>query len=377
MSTVPSPGRCAPVAAPSGLRHAPRRVWKSPGVLKRRVPRVLLTGLLLVVAIAGLAGCRTSPSVAAYVGDRQVTVAELDSAVQQRLTEPDIATFAASKKDEFTRRVLSLLVQEEVYAAAAQRYDVQVGDAQVRTRIGELLNGQDPSAVYAQLAQQGIGRDDVFENVRQQLVRRQIAVAQGKADGLSDAALRARYEQEKDTLAKVSLGYITVPDQATADAVLAQLTAAPDSYPAIAAQYAGPYTLPALEDRAPDKVPAPLAQGVAAAAPNTGFSVAVPETGGVVVTFVAGTVVPPFEDVRPDLEKEAAAQVDKAGTTLVDAVRKNLEVTINPRFGVLDGGNLVPAQGGVVDLLGDGSSGSASANGPANGSTSGSGGSGN
>jgi hypothetical protein len=46
-------------------------------VLKRRVPRVLVTGFLLTVAVSGLSACRTSPTVAAYVGDERVTIAEL------------------------------------------------------------------------------------------------------------------------------------------------------------------------------------------------------------------------------------------------------------------------------------------------------------
>ena len=52
-------------------------------MLKRRVPRVLATGFLMAVAVSGLSGCRTSPNVAAYVGDEQVTVAELDAAVDR------------------------------------------------------------------------------------------------------------------------------------------------------------------------------------------------------------------------------------------------------------------------------------------------------
>jgi peptidyl-prolyl cis-trans isomerase SurA len=328
-------------------------VWESPDVLKRRVPRLLVFGFLMAVAVSGLTACRTSPNVAAYVGDAQVTVSELDSAVASRLADPAIAAYADGKQDEFTRRVLSLLLQEDVYTAAAQRYDVQVSDDDVRARISELLGADDPEAVYGQLAQQGIGREDVFENVRQQLVRREIARAEGKAAGLDDTALQARYQEVREGLGQVSLGYIAVPDQATADAVLAQLTAAPAAYAALAAQFAGPYTLPSVEARAPDQVPSVLAQGIAAAAPNTGFAVAVPETGGIIVTFVEGIVYPTFEEVRADLEKEAADQADKAGTSLVEDVRSDLGVTVNPRFGVLKDGQLVPGDGGVVDILGD------------------------
>jgi peptidyl-prolyl cis-trans isomerase SurA len=335
-------------------------VWESPDVLKRRVPRVLVSGFLLAVAVSGLSACRTSPNVAAYVGDAQVTVTELDSAVEGRLADKDISAYADGNKDQFTRRVLSLLVQEDVYAAAAERYHVQVSDDDVRARIAELLGADNPDDVYGQLAKQGIGRQDVFENVRQQLVRQRIAAAEGKADGLDTAALQARYAAVRESLGKVSFGYITVPDDATAAAVLAQLTADPTSYAALAAAYPGSYTLAALETRAPDKVPSVLAQGITAAAPNTGFSTAVPEAGGVVVTFVAGTVYPTFEEVRPDLEKEAASQADTAGTSIVDGVRKNLGVTVNPRYGVLKDGTLVPG-GGVVDILGDTAAASAAA----------------
>jgi peptidyl-prolyl cis-trans isomerase SurA len=327
-------------------------------VLKRRVPRVLVSGFLLALAVSGLSACRTDPSVAAYVGDERVTVSALDSAVTERLADEDIATFAQADEEQYTRRVLSLLVQEKVYAAAAERYDVQVGDAAVRARIAELLGSDDPDTVYQQLAQQGIGREDVFENVRQQLLRQRIAAAEGKADGLDDAALQARYAEERDGLAKVSFGYITVPDDATAAAVLAQLTAAPDSYAAVAAQYPGAYTLPALDSRAPDQLPQVLAQGIAAAAPGTGFTTPVPEAGGVVVTFVSGTVYPTFEEVRPDLVKEATDKADQAGAAIVDDVRKDVGATVNPRYLRADGTLVAGGEGfvdgkGVVDILED------------------------
>ncbi len=149
-------------------------------MLKRRVPRVLVSGFLLAVTAVGVSGCRTSPNVAAYVGDTQVTVGELQSAVDERLSDEAVAAFAQSDRDAFTRRVLSLLVQEEVYAVAAERYDVEVDDDDVRARIGELLGEEDPEAVFGQLAQQGIGREDVFENVRQQLGRQGGAEAEGE-----------------------------------------------------------------------------------------------------------------------------------------------------------------------------------------------------
>jgi hypothetical protein len=320
-------------------------------VLKRRVPRVLAAGFLLAVTVSGLSACRTSPTVAAYVGDERVTVTELQSAIDERRSDPEIEAFAAADPDEFSRRVLTLLVQEEVYTVAAQRYDVEVSDDDVRARVEELLGEDDPDTVFGQLAAQGVSRSDVLENVRQQLVRQQIALDEGEAAGLTEEGLRAAYEDARQSATTIRLGYIAVPDQATATAVLAQLTADPASYAAVAAQYAGQYTLPAVEERTPDQIPGPLAEQAAAAEPGTGFTVPVAEVGGVIVGFV--DPYPPFEEVRPQLEQQAADAAAQAGTALVEEVRSDLDVTVNPRFGVLKEGRLVPDGNGVVDLLED------------------------
>ncbi|MBB3676575.1 peptidylprolyl isomerase [Modestobacter versicolor] len=317
---------------------------------RRRLLAVLLVG---AAGLGGLAGCRTSPNVAAYVGDEQVTVAELDDAVAERLADPDIAAYAEADRTGFTRQVLSLQVGEEVYAAVARRYDVEVTDAEVRDRLAELLGDNDPDAVYAQVAQQqGANRDDVFENVRQQLVRQRVAVAEGEAD-LSDAALRARYDESADELTQTELGIITVPDQPTADGVLAQLTADPGTYPALATQFAGGNTLPAVEPFAGADVPEVLAEQVAGTAAGQGFTRAVPEAGGVVVGFVRAVTVPAFADVRDQLAEQAAGEAEEAGAARVTAVRDDLDLDVNPRYGVLDEDRVVAGEGGVVQLLED------------------------
>ena len=315
----------------------------------RRAVAVLLVG----VAGLGLAGCRNAPTVAAYVGESQVTVAELDDAVAQRLAVPDIAAYAGDDETSFTRQVLSLQVGEEVYAAAARQYDVQVSDADVQARIDQLLAGSDPDQVFAQVAQQqGASEDDVVENVRQQLVRQRIAVAAGQAD-LSETALRDRYAASQPALTTVELGIVTVPDQATADAVLAQLTADPAGYAAVAAQHAGDNTLPDVQSFTSADLPDVLAPSIAATQPGQGFTQAVPEAGGVVVGLVRSVTVPSFEDARAQLADQAASDADKAGLTLVAAVREDLDVTVNPRYGVLDEGRVVADEGGVVRLLTD------------------------
>jgi hypothetical protein len=298
-----------------------------------------------------VAGCRTSPNVAAYVGDEQVTVAELQAAVDERLANPDLAAATQGREDEFTRLVLNRMVQSEVYAKAAAQYGVTVDDAEVQARIDELIGDQDPEQVYAQAAAQGVGRADVFDTVRQQIVRQRIAAEQGVDAGLSEEQLRAAYQQQLPTLSQVQLGYVTVPDQAAADAAVATLQADPAAYPTIAAQYPGSTTLPQVQPRSRDQVPSVIADQVAAAAPNTAFSTTVSEVPGVLVVFVGEPIAPSFEEARPQLEQAAQAQVDSAAQQLVADVRNGLHIRVNPRFGTLDQGQIVPDDSGVVDIL--------------------------
>ena len=325
-------------------------VWHARAVSRRRLSVLLAVGLTALVA---LAGCRTSPTVAAYVGDDRISVEALSAAVDTRLADPGIATFAAGDRTAYARQVLSLQVTERVYAAAARRYDLAVSDADVQDRINTLLGGADEATVFPQLAeQQGVTAEDVRENVRQQLVRLRAATAAGKAD-LSDAALQRRYDDSRSQLAQVQLGIITVPDQATADAVLAQLTADPAGYPALAAQYAGSNTLPAIQAFSAGQLPGVLASSVAGTPPGQGFTQAVAEAGGVVVGFVVGSDVPAFADVRDQLAQQAASEAEKAGATLVGDVRADIGVTVNPRYGTLDNDKVVAGSGGVVQLLED------------------------
>lgn len=312
-----------------------------------------MSGFLLAVAVSGLTACRTSPSVAAYVGDERVTVAELDAAVDERTADEGVAAFAAGSEAEYIRRVLTLLVQEQVHTAAAERYGADVSAADVRSRIEVLIGDDDPDTVYGQLAQQGIARADVFETVRQQLVRREIALAEGEVEEPSEEELQARYEEAREGLAEVRFGYINVPDQAAADELRAALQADPSRYAAAAEQYAGDVTLPELDQRPLAEVPAPLAEQIAGAEPNTAVTLTVPDVPGVLVAFVGETVYPSFEEVRPQLEQEFTQSADAAGMSLVETVQGDLDVVVNPRYGVLqDTGELAaPGGGGVVQLL--------------------------
>ena len=309
------------------------------------------TLVVLGLAVAGLAGCRTSPAVAAYVGDAQVSTADLQSAVDERLADPDVAAYADGLDDgDFTRQVLSLMIGERVYDAVEARYDVEVTDAEVGDRLAELFAGEDEDTQFTRLAQrQGLVPADVREIVRELLLREEVAQAEGLAD-LSDAGLQDAYADAREAGEQFELGYLTVPDQATADAVAARLRADPTAYPALATQYAGTYTLAAPQLRTLDQVPTVLADAVQGVLPEGVFSLPVAETGGVLVGQVT---FPPIEDLTDDLTDQVRQEASDAARPLVEDLESGLDITVNPRFGSLDDGAVVPADGGVVSVLGD------------------------
>jgi peptidyl-prolyl cis-trans isomerase SurA len=324
-------------------------MWDSPDVHMRRAPRVAVAGFLLALTLPALAACRTSPNVAAYIGSDQVTVGQLDTAMTARTTDPAIAAYQQAHSADFTRKVLNVLILKDVFDAASAHYGVAVDDGAVQSEITKQLGNSDPASVFAQLAQQGISRDDIDESIREQLLVQRIAARAGKAD-TSDTALRARYTQALPSLKTVQLGYINVPSQAVANAAVAQLKAKPADYPAVAAKYPGQYTLAATEPTTPDKVPGPLATAVAQAGPNTAFAVSVQDLPGVIVGFVGAVRYPTFAEQRAALEQAALADSEVAGSRLVTDFQKTLHVTVNPRFGSLQNGKLVPVTGGIVKL---------------------------
>ncbi len=327
----------------------------------RLVRRLSLTlPVVSLFAVVALTGCRTEPGVAAYVENLTISTDQLAAAVEQRMADDNIAAVVEPGDPDYQRVVLSQLVQQAIYRVLSTDYGVEVTDRDVQDKLDELLAGDDAQSVedvYAQLAaEQMLAEIDVRENVRQALTREAIAAEEGLDGPIQEPALRQRYEEIKDQLSTITLGFITVADQETADTTLATVLAEPGSYESLAATYAGPNTQPVLRSAPLTDVPAPLLPSVQQTPAGRGFTVAIPETGGIVVGYVASREVPPFDEVRNEIRVEAAAGVDAAANEIVTEVVTGLDIDINPRYGALDQGRVVPGDGGgVVRILEDAS----------------------
>lgn len=320
--------------------------------------RYLTLPVLSLLTILVLTGCRTEAAVAAYVGNQTISTDQLAAAVEQRMADENIAAVVEPGEADYQRAVLSQLVQQAIYQILSADYDVTVTDREVEDKLDELLAGdgqQDVEAVYSRLAnEQRLSQLDVRENVRQALTREAIAAEEGLDGPIQEPALRERYEQIKDQISTIELGILTVPDQETADETLAALIEDPASYEALATTYFGPDTLPSVTSSPVSDVPPELLPSVAQTAVGQGFTVDIPRTGGIVVGYVASLDVPQFEDVRDQIRVEAASGVDAAVGEIVAEFVSGLDIDINPRYGSLEEGRVVPGTGGgVVRILED------------------------
>lgn len=317
---------------------------------RRTVAAAAVTAALLV-----LPACRTSPGVAAYIGDQTITTTALDEAVQTGLDDAAIADVYADRVGEYRQVVLQELIASEVYDAAAERYGAEVTDADVSARLAELLApAGDPEAFYAQQAAEGRTEADVREQVRRFILGEEIAQEAGLDAGTSESALRELYDATREQYAQFEVGLVTVADQAVADAVLAQLTADPASYAEVAAGYPNQNTLPAPQTATAEQL-AGIVEDPSSLAAGQGFSDALVPTGEITVVFITGITYPSFEDIRPTLEQQVAQQVQTALDAELASVRESLDITVNPRYGTFDdAGTLVPDDRGVVDVLDDG-----------------------
>lgn len=310
-------------------------------------------GLLLV-----LGGCRSEPGVAAYIDDDVITIEALEAAVAHRLQDPALIDQVEPGAPEYQRLVLTGLIIDRVYDSLAESYDVTVADREVDQALRDLADGGSVDAGLAQLAEdQSLAEADVRAGVRLRLIRDGIAEAEDLIVPIDEDALRERFTAERASLSTINLGYLTVPDVDTAADVLAALESNPGSYPDLAGDYPGEFTLPTLTRSSLADVPGPLVPSILGTVVGQGFILPVDETGGVVVGYIAGLDVPEFDDVRDELaeraEAEAAEQADAAVSEIVTAYLAERDIVVNPRFGVLSEDGVVPVEGGTVDILGD------------------------
>jgi parvulin-like peptidyl-prolyl isomerase len=317
----------------------------------RRLPFPIAPAVLLAVLLTGCAADGLTPNQAARVNGVVITVASVADQVEATKAAAQTGPSAGQSPldgGNLTRQILDLLITTELVVDGARHEGIDVTDAQVERRVQELRDrvpGGD-AGFAAALAREGLTEAILRSQVRRQLAV--TAVTERLVPGRTDAELAAELRRRRNDFLQVRARHILVPDQATATRVRAELAAGGD-WNALAARLS---TDPGSKQRGGDLGPLSKGQTVPefdnvlfalagqgeckgkTGACTSPLSQPVKTQFGWHVIQVTGTVLPPLDQVRAQLEGD---RLEQERQKALDAWLKELavaaDVRVNPRFG--------------------------------------------
>lgn len=317
--------------------------------LPRRWP---VRGFLLTVALAACA--QSSSSVAASVGDSEISIDRLQADVDlygflTAISGAPCGSPVQGESDEAacTRFALGNDIREELAKTYAAQHDVTVDDKAVQDAMSQLESGLGGAeGLRTQLEEAGVTRTQV-EDLAARLLLVSAVQEAVVTERLDDETLRQAYEDQLETFTTVEVAHILVEDEADAERIAAEV--APRTFAATAKQESidpgsasNGGSLGSMSEADfkaqfdPDFVNAALAlqPGEISGPVHTQF--------GWHVLYLETEDVAPFDDVREQL---AASQ---GGSVFDDWFAEQLDATtvdVNPRFGRFD-----PATGQVLPV---------------------------
>jgi parvulin-like peptidyl-prolyl isomerase len=313
----------------------------------KRAPRLLAAAGLVALLTTACGTVRTGA--AATVGDERITVGHLQDVVARGLADPSAQQTVGGDRVGFEREVLTRLVQHLVLAEAAKDHGVQVTGADVDATYDDFaarLGG--PDQLKAEALKAGIAPQDLRGVIADAALRDNLADVLTADVPIPAADLQKAYQDNIGQFDRVHSAHILVASQAQAQQLLAQVTADPTQFGALAARYSldtsnkdnggdiGFQAQAALEK--------PYADAIFTAKPGS-FVLAHTRFGFHVIHVIERRTVT-LEQATKQLRRlllqpQRAQAVDDA----LRATAKRLGVHVNPRFGAFD------ADTAVVDAV--------------------------
>lgn len=170
---------------------------RTPARLRRLVPlpAVLVLGLVTAACSGG-----EGTSVAATVGDAEITVAEVDEAYNQRAEASGVASELAGDEsgaveENLKTGVLTNLIRTEVLRRAAEDRGVEVTDDEIAGQREELLSQVGGEEALNELIEQNnISEQELTDNLRDQVIQDEIASE--LADDVTDREVRQAFRED-------------------------------------------------------------------------------------------------------------------------------------------------------------------------------------
>ena len=307
--------------------------------LSRRVTAMATIPLVSVLALAGCAKA-SHAGAAATIGGTRISTIDLQGVVDRGLADPQAAQQLGAQKEDFQRQVLTRLIQGVLVDKLAAREKVTVTQQQIDARRAEYAKqaGGDTQLV-TQAAQNGVGVSDLPNFIRTIVLRDAVGDKLVAGVTVPDAQLQALYAQGT-TYDQVHAAHILVKDEATAKSVLAQVTADPSQFAALAKKYSIDTS---NKDSGGDLGLAGKGQFVAEFekaifAGKVGTIIGpVKTTFGYHVIKIIEHKKTTFEQAKADLTKQALTQQrsDALDKALSEEAKKD-GVSVSPRFGRWD-----------------------------------------
>jgi len=202
-----------------------------------RIPTLVRLGLATILALT-LAACGSAigdPGAAATVNGTDIALDEIARRFESVKRDPQLATELAQDRDgsfkaRVQARILTQMIQAELLGQAAEDLGVTITDADIaaeRARIVEQVGGQGQFAKIVE--ENNLTEADVTGQLRDLIVEQRVAALVAEQVSVTDADVRAYYEENKDTrYERMRASHILVETEDEAQAVLARVRGGED-----------------------------------------------------------------------------------------------------------------------------------------------------
>ena len=314
---------------------------------------------LPVLAVALLSACDAGPvqaGAAATIGTERIGTTTLQQVVDRGLADTTAQQQLGADRSAFQRQVLSRLITGDLLAVAARSKGVTVSEGEVDARLADLAEQLGGTAqLQTQAAQSGIAPKDLRPFVRDLALNDALGDRLVAGTTVPAATLSALYQKNIAQYDQVRARHILLKTAAEAQQVLAQVTADPSRFAAIA-------TARSLDEgsKANGGELAPAGRGAYVKPFEDALFSAKPDVPGIVQTEFGYHVYEVLErrtttlqQALPALRREALQpQREAALSALLRTTARDEHVVVNPRFGRWDG-----KTGTVVEAVTTGASG--------------------
>lgn len=316
---------------------------RTPGRLRRLVP---LHAVLALGLLAAACGGSADTSVAATIGDTEITEAEVNEAYNQRAEASGVASELAGDESGAVEEnlkvgVLTNLIRTEVLRRAAEDQDVEATEEEIAAQREELLSQVGGEEALDELIEQNnISEQELESNLRDQVIQDEIAAK--LADDVTDQEVRQAFREDPQNQysEKVAVRHILTETRAQARDAIERIESG-ESFADVArdvstdtasAQNGGDLgeiprgaTVPEFEEAAFGAEPGELVGPVRS---QFGFHVL-----EVTDTVPAPELSEVSDQIREDLQTAAGAE---AFTTYINEFVEGLDISVDEQYGTWD-----------------------------------------